>query len=47
MRTVRLSASICGGLSMTAMKDDGNRANVEEEGTASTETDDLEAMMSG
>lgn len=47
LRTVSLSASLFGGRLIAVMKEDGSRANLEGEGTASTEMDGLEAMRLG
>lgn len=42
-----LTASMFAGRLMPVMEDDGNRANVERKGMASTETDGLASMPSG
>lgn len=47
MRTVNLSASMSGGESMIAKKDDGNWAKLKGEVISSTTTDYLKAMPSG
>lgn len=44
MSTKILSASIFGGLSITVIEEEANRVSTEEEGIASMEADDLEAM---
>lgn len=46
VHSVSLSTSLYGGHSMTVMEEDGSRVNVEGDGTAPTETDDLQAIPS-